>query len=268
MTRSRPDGSMLGLAAAATLAFAAAALGRPRGGSRSTALTSAPPVTLDTMKSKRFRFAEYRRDPFGALAVLDELRRRVTEAESQTPGYAYGVPFEFPRDLHMQAPYWYQQYFPDDIRHFLDHRLDRELKKIQGKMQDKFDPIYQEWFTEGASISPNPKVRDGQFMIFNHDQANEHRGLTRSLNRHGPFAITTPLGVKRIGPTDEQLRSLEAYINRLILGFEQMERLAAYIQDWADNFSESLFDEELWIQYLIECNYTRDHIEDLIMNGE
>ena len=81
-------------------------------------------------------------------------------------------------------------------------------------------------------------------------------------------AANSALGVKRIGPTDEQLRSLEAYINRLILGFEQMERLAAYIQDWADNFSESLFDEELWIQYLIECNYTRDHIEDLIMNGE
>jgi hypothetical protein len=273
VTRSRQDGSMLGLAAAATLALAAAALGRPRGGSRSTegADTPSGPITLATMKSKPFRFADYRRDPLGALDFLDRLKRRVAEAEGRGHGYAYEVPFRFPHDPFIQSPYWFQDHYPSAIQPFIQHKLNGELERIQKKMQDESDPIHQDWFTEGASILFNPNIPggNGRVMLLDHNLSpDKYQNLALALNRHGLFTISTPLGIKRIGPTDEQLRPLESHINRLILSLEQRERLALYIQEWADDFSEKLFDEELWTQYLIKGHWaTRDEIEDLISAG-
>ena len=267
MTQDNQDGSMLGLAAAATLALAAAALGRPRGGSRSTALTSAPPVTLDTMKSKRFRFADYRRDPLAALDFIHELERRVLDAEGRAQGYAYEVPFRFPVDPLDQAPEWFREAYPHAVQPFVKYHLESELDQIQRRMQNPIDPMYQEWFTEGASILVRS---DGRVILFDHNLKpdDESGKISRSLNRSGRFTISTPIGAKRIGPTDEQLRPAENHINRLILSLEQREQLIRYIQDWANNFYEKLLDEDLWAQYLIGGHWaTRNQVDELRRAG-
>jgi hypothetical protein len=253
-------GSALGSVALLALAAAVAQRRKPApGGSGSASKKSSilnqmrngelQPITEENLESvgrKKFRIKDYARKPDEVKDLIERLGDEIKD-ESGHYGRSSGR-FQFnikASGAFYSTPDWVSEFLSEgDVYDIVSRYAEDDIHELVREIQDKSSGMYQSWFDGDQGI----EGRGGGYLMLG-------QNLSGELDEISEFEIeglvrTTPLGIRRIAESDIT-HELEGFINTIIVGLAQRDRLEAYIRELVREF-DSNFDDDFWFDMLVE----------------